>query len=445
MIFKELLSAVEQIAAEKDLSKDKILQTVELAFAAAYKREYGKKGQKIVAVINPKKGVINIFEEKIVVDESLLKKEELNEQSSKEIKEKKAQELQKNKFLTEPESVLNASLKDIIHLKTSEEELNKMKQVLFKFKPQRHIMLEDAKKLVKKISLGDKLLFPLPFKEEFGRIAAQTAKQVIIQKIREAERDTIFHEFKNREGEIISGFIQKIQGPIIYVDLGKTTGIFPEEEQIFGERYKEHDRMSFYVKSVEIGQKGLIIFLSRSSPQMLQKMIELEVPEIANKIVEIKGIAREAGSRSKVAVFSSDSEVDPIGACVGQKGTRISAIINEFNGEKIDIVKWSKDDKEFIINSLSPAKILSIDLNTEQKSAVAWTTADQQSLAIGKKGQNVRLATKLTGWKIDVKVKESFAPNTSETLETEKNIDTKTVSETSQTKTIMENKQTTNN
>ncbi|MEO0084575.1 MAG: transcription termination factor NusA [candidate division WOR-3 bacterium] len=420
MVFKEILSAMDQIAAEKDLPKEKVLQTVEMAFAAAYKKEFGKKGQKIVVMIDPKKSSIKIYQEKIVVDETLLKEESQNDQAAKQ-KADKTLELQEKEL-----SEINP--KDIIHFKISEAELEKMKELPFRFKPQRHIMFKQAKKLVKGVALGDKLLFPLPFKEEFGRIAAQTAKQVIIQKIREAERDSIYEEFKKREGQIISGFIQKIQGPIIYVDLGKTVGIFPQEEQIFSERYREQERMSFYVSSVELGQKGAVVFLSRSSSEMIKKMLELEVPEIANKIVQIKSIAREAGSRSKVAVYSSNEEIDPIGACVGQRGTRIAAIINEFNGEKIDIIKWSADEKEFIASALSPAKILNIDLDENTKSAIAWVAPDQQSLAIGKKGQNVRLAAKLTGWKIDVRVKGD-KPETAEIMKSEKTSEPKEVAE----------------
>ncbi len=397
MVFKELLLAVEQIAAEKDLNKEKILQTVEMAFAAAYKKEFGKKGQKIIASINPDKKEIKIYEEKIIVDESLLKNEDGKDGQTTQEKLKEALKIQ-------IEELSKFKPEEIILNKTTKEELDKLKEIPLRFKPQRHILLDAAKKFIKKVSLGDKLLFPLPFKEDFGRIAAQTAKQVIIQKIREAERESVYEEFKKKVGQIISGFIQKIQPQLIYVDLGKAVGIFPKEEQIFNEKYREQDRMSFYVSSIESGQRGPIIFLSRASAEMIKKMLEIEVPEIANKVVEIKSIAREAGSRSKVAVYSANPEVDPIGACVGQRGARISAIINEFGSEKIDIIKWSKDEKEFIMNSLSPAKISSIDLDEKTKTATAWVTPDQQSLAIGKKGQNVRLAAKLTGWKIDVKV-----------------------------------------
>lgn len=410
MVFKELLSAIDQIAAEKDLNKEIVLQTVEMAFAAAYKKEFGKKGQKIVSAIDPLKGQIKIYEERIVVDKSLLKKEDDKEDAVSKEKLKEALKLQKEEFSKIPPE-------EIVRNKILKAELARMKEMPFRFKPQRHLMLSQVKKIVKKVSLGDRLLLPLPFKEEFGRIAAQTAKQVIIQKIREAERDSAYDEYKKREGQIVNGFIQKIQGPVIYVDLGKAAGIFPQEEQIYLERYREQDRMSFYVSSVEPGQRGPIIFLSRAAPEMVEKMFELEVPEIANKAVKIKAIAREAGSRSKVAVYSSNSDIDPIGACVGQRGSRISAIINEFGAEKIDIVKWSRDEKEFIINALSPARILSIDLDERIKTATAWVSADQQSLAIGKRGQNVRLAVKLTGWKIDVRVKDETATQTTEPSE----------------------------
>ena len=272
--------------------------------------------------------------------------------------------------------------------------------------PKKQLLLKDAKKIKKDAKIGDVIKIPLGSGINYGRIAAQTAKQVIIQKIREAERDLAFEQYHQKEGTIISGIVQRVEKGMVYLDLGKASGILPPFEQIPGEHYSFGQRLKVYVLKVEKGPKGPVIFPSRATPQILKEMFRLEVPEIASGVVEIKAIAREPGSRSKIAVTSHEQGVDPIGACIGQKGGRIATIINEFNGEKIDIVEWSDDPKVFIAKALSPAKVLEVKIHKKQKLATAWVAADQQSLAIGKKGQNVRLAAKLTGWKIDVKLKK---------------------------------------
>ena len=251
----------------------------------------------------------------------------------------------------------------------------------------------------------------LESKDNFGRIAAQTAKQVIIQRIREAERETIYDEFKTKEGEVVSGIVQRVERGMVFVDVGKTAGILFPEEQIPGEFYRIGQRLRILILEVQKDAKGPGIILSRANSKMLAKLFEMEVPEIASGAVEIKSIAREAGSRSKVAVNSTEEGVDPIGSCVGQKGTRVQAVINELGGEKIDIIEWSQDSAKFIANALSPAKVLNVQANQEQRVARVEVPEEQLSLAIGKKGQNVRLAAKLAGWKIDVigaqKVEES--------------------------------------
>jgi len=263
-------------------------------------------------------------------------------------------------------------------------------------------MLEDAKKEKKTIKAEEELEIPLVTKKDYGRIAAQTAKQVVLQKIREAEREMVLEEYKSKEGEIASGIVQKVEGRNVYVDIGKTLGLMPREEQVYGEFYKTGQRLKFYIMKVDETPRGPIVLLSRAYPKLISKLFELEVPEISQGQVEIKSIAREAGSRSKIAVESKEDGIDPIGSAVGQRGTRVMAIINELGGEKIDIIEWSENPDEFITNALSPAKVEEVRILPKNR-ALCIVPEDQLSLAIGKEGQNVRLAAKLTGWKIDVR------------------------------------------
>jgi len=273
-------------------------------------------------------------------------------------------------------------------------------------------MLDDAKKVKKDAVVGDELVFPLEAHDDFGRIAAQTAKQVIVQRLREVEREVAMQEYKEKEGEIVGVQVQRLEGRNVIVDLGKTMGIMYPEDQISGESYRIGERLRVYVVKVESTTKGPVILVSRSHPKMVAKLFELEIPEVASGVVEIKSLAREAGARTKIAVWTDQEGIDPIGSCVGQKGTRIDTIISELNREKIDIIEWSEDVAEFISNALSPAKVLSVEVNEETKGATVTVPDDQLSLAIGKGGQNVRLAAKLTGWKIDVK--SSDAPEKEE-------------------------------
>jgi N utilization substance protein A len=360
---KTITSAISQIAEEKGIPKEKIIETIELALAAAYKREYGKKSEIIRARFNPETGELSFWQVKLVVDESMLKKEGEEEPISET-------------------------------LEPSERKI--------RFNPDRHIMLEEARKIKEGVLAGEEILFPLETHTDFGRIAAQTAKQVILQKIHEAERDLIFDEYKNKEGEVISGIIQRVEGRTVFVDLGKTVGVLFPDETVPNERYTPGVRMKFYVLAVEEKPKGPAVLLSRSHPKFVSKLFAMEVPEIAEGIVEIKGIARDPGSRTKIAVTSHDEAIDPIGACVGQKGTRVNTITNELGGEKIDIIAWSDDPTEFITNALSPAKVVDVEIRPRHEARV-FVPADQLSLAIGKQGQNVRLAARLTGWKIEVR------------------------------------------
>ncbi len=363
---KTFKSALEQLEEEKKIPKEKILDAIEQAMSAAYKKDYGKKGQIIRAKFDLETGKTDFFQIKIVVDETIAKIGEENDKDEE------------------------YSVKD-----EGDERV--------RFNSEHHIMLEDAKKIKKDVALNDEVVFPLEAKEDYGRIAAQTAKQVIIQRIREAERTSIIDEYGTKEGEIVNGVVQKIERGNVYVDFNRATGILPAEEQIPGEFFGRGQRIRAYLYSVEDTQRGINLRLSRTHPKFIEKLFAIEAPEIENGTVEIKSIAREAGSRSKIAVHSNDEHIDPVGSCVGQKGTRVNTITQELLGEKIDIIPWSEDPKQFIPNSLSPAKVLSINIDEHEHKATIEVADDQLSLAIGKGGQNVRLAAKLTGWRIDIK------------------------------------------
>ena len=356
-----------QIAEEKGISKEKVIETIESAIAAAYKKEYGEKGQIIRAKIELETGKVVFWHVMQVLDQSMI-------YSEKELEDLKNQKME--------------------HIEGK-----------IRFNPEKHVMLKDAKKLKPKIKAGEEIEDVLKTQEDYGRIAAQTAKQVILQKIREAEKETVFRDFIEKEGEIVSGIVQRVEGNNVYFDIGRTLGIMPKEEQIPNEFYRTGGRLNVYVLKVEEGIKGPLIFLSRTYPKFISKLFELEVPEISAGSVVIKSIAREPGSRTKIAVVSTQEKVDPIGSVVGQKGTRISAVINELGGEKIDVIEYSDDQEEYIANSLSPSKVLEVRIMPKNK-ALAVVPQDQLSLAIGKGGQNVRLAAKLTGWKIDVRGEE---------------------------------------
>ncbi len=366
---KTFKSALEQLEQDRKIPKEKILDAIEQAMAAAYKKDYGKKGQIVRAKFDLDTGKTNFFQIKIVVDESI--------------------------------AIMEGEEKD----DENDERVH--------FNAEHHILLEDAKKIKKGVELNDEVVFPLEAKDDYGRIAAQTAKQVIIQKIREAERVSIIDEYGTKEGEIISGIVQKVERGNIYIDFNRATGILPAEEQIPGEFWERGRRLRAYLYSVEDTQRGINLRLSRTHPKFIEKLFMMEAPEIQNGIVEIKSIAREAGARSKIAVHSNDDHIDAVGSCVGQKGTRVNTITTELGGEKIDIIPWSTDPKVFVTNSLSPAKVISIDIDEADHKAIVEVADDQLSLAIGKGGQNVRLAAKLTGWRIDIKGDGTILPEES--------------------------------
>ena len=378
MDIKSFTSAIAQIAEEKGISSEKVWEGIEIAIAAAYKKDYGEKGQVIKAKLDSESGEVKFWQVKLVVDEKMIySEEELEKLKEKKMKEEGAEDVDKK----------------------------------VRFNPEKHIMLKEVKKIKPKIKAGEELEIALRAQKDYGRIAAQTAKQVIMQRLREAERESILEEYKSKENQIVSGIIQRIEGKNVFLDIGKTLGILSKEEQVPGEFYRPGQRLKVFVLKVEETPRGPVVFLSRAYPKLISKLFELEVPEISSGQVQIKSIAREAGSRSKIAVASNMKEIDPIGSAVGQRGTRVMAVINELGGEKIDIIEYSEDPEKYIINSLSPAKVLEVKIMPKNK-ALAIVPEDQLSLAIGKEGQNVRLAAKLTGWKIDVRGPEVIEKTT---------------------------------
>lgn len=399
---KQFLSAIKQISEEKGIAEQSVIETIEAAIAAAYKRDYGKKGQIVKTKLDMETGKLSmtqiyyvvegVDEEGNITGSLPLKVAEDKQDLETERPRKRSETIdEKNESTTEAEGELK-----------------------IKFNPEKHILLEEAKKSApkgrdlasggKKIKVGDELIVPLESHTEFGRIAAQTAKQVVIQRLREAEREAIFAEFKKREGEIVSGVVQRKEGPLVFIDLGKTNGLLTPAEQVYGDNYRISQRFRMMILKVDETSRGPVVLLSRAHPKLVAELFRMEVPEIDAGTVKVQSIAREAGSRTKIAVSSSEDGVDPIGSLVGQKGVRVQTVINELSGEKIDIILWSEKPKDFISNALSPAKILNVQiLDEKRKYALVEVSDDQFSLAIGKRGQNVRLAAKLTGWKIDVR------------------------------------------
>lgn len=373
---KTMKSALEQLEQERKIPREKIIDAIEQALAAAYKKDYGKKGQIVRAKIDIESGEMEFYQVKIVVDDSLVRMTAEND---------------------EEEEIA--------------EDDNRVR-----FNEEHHILIEDAKKIKSDVKLEEEIVFPLENQSDYGRIAAQTAKQVIIQKIREAERSAIVDEYGSKEGEIINGVIQKVERGIVYIDFNRATGIILPEEQIPGEFYRHGDRIKAYLYSVEETPRGVNLKLSRTHPQLIEGLFAMEAPEISGGVVEIKSIAREAGARSKIAVYSNDEHVDPVGSCVGQKGVRVSTVMNELNGEKIDIIPWSADPATYIASAISPANVLDIQIFEQEHKAAIEVASDQLSLAIGKGGQNVRLAAKLTGWRIDIKGMEATSVANAEEL-----------------------------
>ena len=381
---KVIDSVLAELEDDRGIPREKVLGAIEMALAAAYKKEYGKRGQIIRAHFDTATGDVAFAQIKIAVDDTLVRPE--TEASEEEEGEKR----EEDETRTED---------DATHEHNEEDDRAR-------FNPEHHIMLDDARRIKKGIALDEELEFPLEPQEDFGRIAAQTAKQVIMQKIREAEKVSIMEEFGEREGEIVSGHVQRFERGNLFVDLGRATGMLPYEEQIPGERYRQGERIRALLFKVDESPRGTFLKLSRSHPQFLIKLFETESPELANGTIEIKEVAREAGSRSKLAVVTHDDHIDPVGSLVGQRGVRVSVVTSELGGEKIDIIEWSEDTATYIERALSPAEVLDVDITQDDEGnnrAIVEVTEDQQSLAIGRGGQNVRLAAKLTGWGIDIR------------------------------------------
>ncbi len=372
---KVINAVLGELEEERGIPREKVIGAIESALATAYKKEYGKHGQDIRTKIDMSTGSTEFMQVKTVVDESTVR-------------------------FNEDEKADTPTAKRTPH---AVEEKTEDEEVLPRFDPEKHILLADAKFIKRNTHVGDELVFPLESHADYGRIAAQTAKQVIIQKIREAEKISVVAEYGKRVGEIVSGTVERIERGNIYINLGRAVGIMPYNEQIPGERYRQGERVRGYLYEVEDGARGVYLRISRSHPQFLAKLFSMEVPEVASGLVLVKSIAREAGNRSKIAVLSTDPHVDPVGSMVGQRGVRVSTITSELGGEKIDIIEWSENPKAYIEEALSPARVASVEINESLHRATATVSDDQQSLAIGRGGQNVRLAAKLTGWNIDIK------------------------------------------
>ncbi len=375
---KVMHSVLTEMEEERGIPRAKMLDAIEQALATAYKKEFGKRGQIVRAAFDIDAGTTTFSQIKLVVDETMLKPEDEEDEDEPLVQDT-------DELLTEG---------------------------LVRFDPEKHIMIETAQMIKKDAAVGEELVFPLEPKDDFGRIAAQTAKQVIIQKVREAEKESALAEFGQKEGDIVMGHVQRFERGNLYVDLGRVTGIMPYDEQIPGERFKPGERIRALLIEVDETARGVFLKLSRAHPDFLASLFAIEAPEIQSGVVEIKTIAREAGARSKVAVFAHDQHIDPVGSMVGQRGVRVSTVMSELGGEKIDIIEWSDDPTTFIEDALSPAEVLSVTIEREpgeandnddaRGHAVVEVAPDQQSLAIGRGGQNVRLAAKLTGWKIDI-------------------------------------------
>ena len=399
----EVTKAIQYICDEKGLEYEEVLDAIQSALGAAYRKDFGNRQQNIQVIFDPETGDMKVWDEKEVVEDV---EEEKLEADQEELSRLREEAMKEGRELTDEET-----------------------EGLAKFNPKNQLMLSDAKEHDKKAKVGQILKIDLEVPGDFGRMAAQTAKQVVIQRLREAERNTVYDELKEKVGELINGVIQRRdRSGAIIIDLGKVTGLLPVNEQIRGEQYRPASRMRFYIQAVEMGTRGLEIVLSRSSVKMVEAIFIEEIPEINAESIEIKGIARDPGYRSKVAVHTDDETIDPIGSCIGQRGSRITTIIDELGGEKIDIIQYSDDAVSYIKNALSPAKIDSVELNEEEKEAVVKVVEDQFSLAIGRGGQNVRLAAELTGWKINVVQKDGEVVVSSED-EVKKDTDDTEVSE----------------
>jgi len=378
MIDLKTINAVLGEFEDRGIGKATMVEAIESAMATAYKREYGKRGQVVRAKLDLNTGTIAFEQMKTVVDETTVR------------------------FPTSDEDSGDQKPEHGHHSWHHEHEEELAEGELPRFDSEKHILLADAKLIKRGVTLGEEIVFPLEPQDNFGRIAAQTAKQVVIQKVREAEKLSMMEEFSEKKGQIVSGIVQRMERGAIFVDLGRTTGIIPYEEQIPGERYRMGERIRAYLYAVEEGFRGVYLRLSRAHPKFVVKLFEMEAPELAAGSIEVKALAREPGSRTKIALASLDPHVDPVGSLVGQRGVRVSTVMSELGGERIDIIEWNDDAAAFIKEALSPATPIEVVLDEADHRATVTVSEDEQSLAIGRGGQNVRLAAKLTGWNIDI-------------------------------------------
>jgi N utilization substance protein A len=371
---KDILKAAKQVAEEKGLQAEQVIEAIESSLAAAYKREYGTRGEIVRAKMDWKSGETKFWRVKTVADETTVRIPTEEEVEAEKVAEAEAKANDTRTFIPREEEPEEGQLP--------------------RYNPERHILLSEAKEIKPDAAVGDEITFDLEAHEDFGRIAAQIAKQTVLQRLRESERTSILKEWRDREGQIVSGVVQRFERGHVYVDFGRATGVMFGNESIPGEHYRQGERLRFYVVAVQEDTRLPGIILSRSHPRFVGKLFEIEVPEIADGTVEIKAITREPGSRTKIAVSSNVSGVDPIGACVGQRGTRVMAVNNELGNEKIDIIEWAEEPAEYIANALSPAKVESVEVMPKHEAKV-YVPEDQLSLAIGRGGQNVRMAARL--------------------------------------------------
>lgn len=396
----DLIAGIKALCEARNLSLQIVVETVEAALAAAYRKDYGEPNQNIKVELDLADGSFRVFDVKEVVEDPPPPEEEV---VSVGVVPTKAGASQEDAPQDTKESKKDKDKKEAVAPVKPELDENGEPIKKKRFNPKTQIAITEAIIIKSKSILGDIIKTELEQPQNFGRMAAQTAKQVVTQKIREAERMAIHDEFKTKEGEVLIGNVQRKEGRNILIDLEKAIAIMPPDQQVPGEFLAPGQRVKVYVVGVNMGQKGPEIIVSRAHPEFVRRLFETEIPEIASDVIEIKSVAREAGSRTKIAVKALEDDIDPIGSCVGQRGTRVQTIINEINGEKIDIILYNDDASEYISNALSPAKINKIEIEEESKSALVMVADDQLSLAIGRAGQNVRLAAKLTGWKINIK------------------------------------------
>jgi len=368
---KTIVELIEQICREKKIPKEKVLETLEQALAAAYRKDFGQKNQNIKALFDPETGKIRVFDVKTVIEDQLIEPETLG--------------------VEQP----------------AEKELAKENEK--RFNPKTEIEISEAKKLFPKkkdIKINEEIKTELSIPAAFGRIAAQTAKQIITQRLKEVERELIFEKFKQKENQVVEGIIQKRAGQLVLINIENLTALLPASEQIEEENYPPGQRLKFYILSVQPTSREPEIIVTRRNIEILKQLFISEIPEVTNGAIEIKKIAREPGIRSKVAVFTKEKNLDPVGACIGQRGIRIQTIASTLNNERIDVIEYSDDQKKFVTNSLSPAKIISLEIDEEKKTARILVKKDQMSLAIGKRGLNLHLASELTGYKIELQQEE---------------------------------------